>query len=203
MGVHGAPARSPALVLACVLAWVAHTACDLAAETAGKCAFMETAFVETFSGPTLNSTRWVQASLNGLFHCNKGTERFVRAPPGATRPEPPALPDTARSSHTPSAPWPRPPTSRPTRVCRSTRSATPRARCLPSHRCGPQRGDFPILAASLTPPWWPGPMQQPVPPQPVLRAAFGVGGVRQLDRGARHQQGCAPPCLLLTAAPGR
>jgi hypothetical protein len=88
MGWRGALSRSPSLVLACVLACVAHTTCDLAAETAGKCAFMETAFVETFSGPTLNSTRWVQSSLNGLFHCNKGTERFVRAPPQAARPEP-------------------------------------------------------------------------------------------------------------------
>ena len=88
MGWRGALSRSPPLVLACVLACVAHTTCDLAAETAGKCAFMETAFVETFSGPTLNSTRWVQSSLNGLFHCNKGTERFVRAHLQAARPEP-------------------------------------------------------------------------------------------------------------------
>ena len=82
----GGPAAAPALALACSLAWLARASCDLAAETAGKCAFMETAFVETFSGPTLNSTRWVQASLNGLFHCNKGTERFVRGPtPAAPR----------------------------------------------------------------------------------------------------------------------
>ena len=52
---------------------------------------METAFVETFSGPTLNSTRWVQASLNGLFHCNKGTERFVRGPTPAAPRAPPSL----------------------------------------------------------------------------------------------------------------
>ena len=102
MGVHGAPARSPALVLACVLAWVAHTACDLAAETAGKCAFMETAFVETFSGPTLNSTRWVQASLNGLFHCNKGTERFVRGPTPAALSRTAAAPASRRPWRAPS-----------------------------------------------------------------------------------------------------
>jgi hypothetical protein len=42
---------------------------------------MESAFEETFSTPQLNESRWVMASLNGLFHCNKGTERFVRAHP--------------------------------------------------------------------------------------------------------------------------
>ena len=29
----------------------------------------ESAFVENFDSPTLNATRWIPSSLNGLFHC--------------------------------------------------------------------------------------------------------------------------------------
>ena len=36
---------------------------------------MEEAFVEYFSNATLNTTRWQDSSLHGLFHCNKGSTK--------------------------------------------------------------------------------------------------------------------------------
>jgi hypothetical protein len=39
----------------------------------------ESAFEELFDAPTLNSSRWILSSMDGLFHCDKGSAHFVRA----------------------------------------------------------------------------------------------------------------------------
>ena len=36
---------------------------------------MERAFTEYFDAPTLNTTRWQDSSLHGLFHCTKGSAK--------------------------------------------------------------------------------------------------------------------------------
>jgi hypothetical protein len=47
--------------------------------TGGMCHYMETAaFEETFT-EELNVSRWDPRSLDGLFHCNRGTDEYVRA----------------------------------------------------------------------------------------------------------------------------
>jgi hypothetical protein len=36
-------------------------------------------FEENFDSPSLNASRWIPSSMDGLFHCDKGTAHFVRA----------------------------------------------------------------------------------------------------------------------------
>jgi hypothetical protein len=47
--------------------------------TGGMCHYMEAeAFEEYFNGE-MNTTRWDEKSMSGLFHCNRGTDEYVRA----------------------------------------------------------------------------------------------------------------------------
>ena len=41
----------------------------LGADTSGTCDFLEDAFEETFTAPTLNTTRWLASELDGQEHC--------------------------------------------------------------------------------------------------------------------------------------
>ncbi len=47
--------------------------------TAGMCNFMETEPFEEYFQKDLNATRWDLSSMSGLFHCNRGTDEYVRA----------------------------------------------------------------------------------------------------------------------------
>ena len=44
--------------------------------TAGMCNFMEREPFEEYFQEDINATRWDLSSMNGLFHCNRGTDRF-------------------------------------------------------------------------------------------------------------------------------
>ena len=54
---------------------------QLSADTSGTCDFMEDAFEETFTNPTLNTTRWIATELDGQEHCigANPTQRLLRA----------------------------------------------------------------------------------------------------------------------------
>jgi hypothetical protein len=48
--------------------------------TGGMCNFMETEPFEEYFQTDLNATRWDLDSMEGLFHCNRGTDEYVRRP---------------------------------------------------------------------------------------------------------------------------
>jgi hypothetical protein len=49
--------------------------------TGGMCHYMESEPFQEFFSDELNISRWDERSMNGLFHCNRGTDEYVRAPP--------------------------------------------------------------------------------------------------------------------------
>lgn len=51
--------------------------------TGGMCHYLEDSPFQDFFDEPLNTSRWDERSLDGLFHCNRGTDEYVRAPRAA------------------------------------------------------------------------------------------------------------------------